>query len=215
MDTQQTLAVQASYNRVAQEYAKRIFDELAHKPLDRQLLDSFAERMQGEGLACDLGCGPGHVARYLHDHGVNVCGVDLSPAMVELARQLNPDIPFTTGNMRALDVPDAAWRGIAAFYSIIHIPRAEVPAMLRELRRVLQPRGILLMAFHIGEEVVHLEEWWDEPVSLDFTFFQPTEMVGYLRGAGLEIDEVIERAPYPDVEHQSERCYIFASKPER
>ena len=58
--------IQDSYDRVAAEYIKRISGELKHKPLDRQLLDRFAARVQGFGTVCDLGCGPGHVARYLH-----------------------------------------------------------------------------------------------------------------------------------------------------
>ena len=53
--------VQVSYDLVADEYARRISDELMHKPLDRQLLDQFAAHVQGLGLVCDLGCGPGHV----------------------------------------------------------------------------------------------------------------------------------------------------------
>jgi hypothetical protein len=38
-------------------------------------------------------------------------------------------------------------------------------------------------------------------------------MASYLREAGFEIEETIEREPYPDVEHQSRRCYIFARQP--
>ena len=53
-------------------------------------------------MACDMGCGPGHVARYLHERGVPVCGVDLSPELVKLARRLTPDIPFEQGDMRAI-----------------------------------------------------------------------------------------------------------------
>src|SRR3954453_9047437 len=96
--------VQSSYDRVAEEYARRIFGELEHKPFDRQLLDRFAARDEGSGSACDLGCGPGHVARYLHERGVQVIGVDLSPAMLEPARRLNPGIEFQQGNMLSLDI---------------------------------------------------------------------------------------------------------------
>jgi SAM-dependent methyltransferase len=215
MNEQRMHDLQNSYDRVAQEYVERIFGELEHKPLDRELLDRFAERVRNLGLVCDLGCGPGHVARYLRERGVEVCGVDLSPGMVEQARQLSPDIPFKQGNMLALDWPDAAWAGVAAFYSIIHIPRGEVVRALCEIKRVLRPGGTLLLAFHLGEEVVHLEEWWNQPVSLDFAFFGLDEMEGYLQTAGFEIEELIERPPYPDVEHQSRRGYIFATKPER
>jgi SAM-dependent methyltransferase len=207
--------VRASYDRVADEYVRRIFDELEHKPLDRHLLDRFAAEVRGRGPACDLGCGPGQVARYLHDRGAQVLGVDLSPAMVEHARRLNPGIEFRQGDMRRLDVEDGSWAGIAAFYAIIHVPRPEVVATLREWRRVLRPGGLLLLAFHVGGETVHLEEWWGQRVSVDFFFFDPEEMADSLRSAGLVVEEIIQREPYPNVEHPSRRAYIFAREPAR
>jgi len=133
---------QTSYDLVADEYVRRIFDELQHKPLDRQLLDRFAAQVRDIGPACDMGCGPGHVARYLHEHGVQVCGIDLSPGMVEQARRLTPGVAFRPGDMMALDAADEAWAGIAALYSIIHIPRDEMVRALGELRRVLRPDGL-------------------------------------------------------------------------
>lgn len=208
-----TSDVQTSYDRVADEYVRRISDELEHKPLDRDLLDLFAEWMQALGTACDLGCGPGHVARYLHERGVEVIGVDLSTQMVEHARRSKPAIEFRRGDMRSLDVVDEAWGGIAAFYSVIHIPRAEVTATLSEMRRVLRPGGLLLLAFHIGDGLLHLDEWLGQKVSVDFVLFRPEEMAGYLLSAGFEVEEIVEREPYPEVEHQSRRAYIFTRKP--
>lgn len=64
--------IQTSYDRLAAPYAEHIAGELAGKPLDRQLLDCVADEVRGAGLACDLGCGPGHVGRYLHDRGVEI-----------------------------------------------------------------------------------------------------------------------------------------------
>jgi SAM-dependent methyltransferase len=213
MDAHERKQYQTSYDLVADEYVQRIFDELQHKPLDRQLLDRFAARVRDVGPACDMGCGPGHVAHYLHQHGVQVCGVDFSAAMVERARRLVPGVEFRQGDMMALDAPDGAWAGIAAFYSIIHIPRDDMARAFSELRRVLRPDGILLLAFHIGDGTIHLEEWWGQKVCVDFFFFQPDEVVDRLRAAGFEIEEIFERDPYPDVEHQSRRAYIFARCP--
>ena len=206
-------ALEDSYDRVADEYVRRIYGELEHKPLDQQLLDQFASQVRGVGLVCDLGCGPGHVARYLHERGVPVCGVDLAPEMVKRARELNPGIDFQVGDMRRLDVPDGAWAAIVAFYSIIHIPRAEVVAVLREFFRALAPGGLLLLGFHIGSDVLHLEELWNQQVSMDFYFFRTEEMAGYLNSAGLEVEQIVERDPYPDLEHPSRRGYIRACKP--
>lgn len=213
MDADERKDCRHSYDLVADEYARRIFDELRHKPLDRQLLDRFADTVRDVGPACDVGCGPGHVARYLHERGVQVCGVDLSPAMVERARALVPGVEFRRGDVTALDAPDGAWAGVAAFYSIIHIPRQDMPRAMGELRRVLRPGGLLLLAFHVGDDDIHLDEWWGKKVSVDFYFFRSDEVAGYLRAAGFDVEEIIEREPYPDVEHQSRRGYIFARRP--
>lgn len=156
--------------RLRKEYAEKFFVELAHKPKDCELLDRFAAMTAGKGRVCDLGCGPGQIARYLHERGVEVCGIDLAPGMVEVARRLNPAISFEVGDMRAVPLANESLAGLAAFYSIIHIPRPDVTEVLGELRRVLQPGGMLLLAFHGGSEVVHLDEWWGKPVALDFTF---------------------------------------------
>ena len=101
-----TQSIRKSYDELADEYARRIADELRHKPFDRELLNRFAAEVSGRGEVCDMGCGPGHVARYLHDAGASVFGLDLSPRMLEEARRLNPDIRFCEGNMMALDLPD-------------------------------------------------------------------------------------------------------------
>ena len=78
---------------------------------------------------------------------------------------------------------------------------------------MLRPGGTLLLTFHIGQEVVHRDEWWGKEVSLDFIFFETEEMKGYLQTVGFELQEVIERDPYPEVEYPSRRAYIFARTP--
>jgi SAM-dependent methyltransferase len=213
MDPKKLAEFQSSYDLLAEEYAAHIYHELKDKPLDCQLLDAFAVRLRGIGKVCDLGCGPGHVARYLHDRDVDIFGVDLSPRTVEQARKLNPGIEFRQGNMFALDAEDAAWVGVLAFYSIIHIPRIEVPQVLSEIRRVLKPGGLLFLAFHLGNEAIHEQELWGKKVSLDFQFFQKAEMERYLLDAGYTIEESLERDPYPSVvEVQTRRAYILAKK---
>jgi SAM-dependent methyltransferase len=158
MDSQQPDDCQVSYDRGAEEYTRHISDELQHKPLDRKLLDRFAGRVRETGSVCDIGCGPGHVARYLSERGVQVFGCDLSLKMVDQARRLNPGMEFRQGDMMALESPDQTLAGIVAFYSIIHIPRAKVVQALRELYRVLRPGGLLFLAFHIGDGIFHRDE---------------------------------------------------------
>ena len=177
--------LQRSYDAVAEDYAQSFRDELDHKPFDRKLLDWLIEKVGTAGPICDLGCGPGQVAAYLHARGADVWGIDLSHEMVRQAQYLHPHIPFKQGNMLSLnDVSNDSFGGIAAFYSIIHIPRSQVAQALRELRRVLKTGGVLLLTFHIGNEVVHRDDWWEKAVCLDFYFFQTEEMKEGLIEAG-------------------------------
>ncbi|MBN1935481.1 MAG: class I SAM-dependent methyltransferase [Anaerolineae bacterium] len=178
------------------------------------ILDRFAQEVRDLGPSCDLGCGPGEVARYLHRRQVDAFGIDLSPQMIEQARRLTPEIDFRVGTMLALPDADASWGSIAAFYSIIHIRREQVGQALREMQRVLRPGGKLLLTFHIGSQVTHLDRWWDREVCVDFLFFQPKTMCAHLQAAGFDVLETIEREPYPpEVEAQTQRAYILAQKP--
>jgi len=132
-------SIRESYDRLAEEYTRRISDELQHKPLDRELLDRFAKQTKGRGQVCDMGCGPGHVARYLREAGASVFGLDLSSGMLEQARKLNPDILFREGNMMSLGIPDGTLGGVAAFYAIVNLPKQSLPVIFREIHRVLRP----------------------------------------------------------------------------
>ena len=204
---------QASYDQVAVEYAEKFKDEMDDKPFDRDCLDRLAREVGNLGPICDIGCGPGQIARYLYRQGVDTLGVDLSPRMVAEAQRLNPDIHFHQGDMLSLPDADDSWGGIAAFYCIIHIPREQIVDALREMKRVLKPGGVLLVTFHIGQEIKHLDEWWGKPVNLDFAFYLPEEMEAWLKEAGYKLEETLMREPNPEVEVATKRAYLFARKP--
>jgi SAM-dependent methyltransferase len=204
--------LQQGYDRVAERYANELFDELDRKPLDRALLAALAEQLGGGAPVADVGCGPGHVARHLCGLGLAVLGVDLSPGMVALARRRSPHIEFRQGSMLAMPAADGALAGLVAFYSIIHLTPAERPRAYREFARVLRPGGLALLAFHVGSEIRHIDQWWGEPVSLDFHLLQPPDVVDGLEAAGLPVQMQLERLPHPG-EAETRRAYILARKP--
>jgi SAM-dependent methyltransferase len=204
---------QHSYDNVAKEYADIFIDEMDKKPFDRKMLDLLSERVNNRGLICDLGCGPGNIARYLHRNGTDVCGIDLSQKQVEQASRLNPGIKFYQANMLDLNrFEDGTFGGIAAFYSIIHIPKDLVVSALQEMHRTLKSPGELLLAFHIGDNIEHLDDFLGKKVNLDFMFFRTEEMKVNLIQAGFELTYVIEREPVKEVEVETRRAYIFATK---
>lgn len=202
--------LRGSYDSVAAAYVEHLYSELERKPLDRHLLNRFAEEVRGRGRVADLGCGPGHVSRYLHDQGASMLGIDISPEMIRWAAELNPDLEFRVGDLRFIDLPKASLAGIVAFYAVIHLDPPDLGAAFREFKRLLGPGGVLLVSFHIGEETVHLDELWGQPVTLDFHFLSPREVTTALRSAGFNVTESVEREPYADAEYPSRRCYLFA-----
>jgi SAM-dependent methyltransferase len=205
----------ATYDTVARRYADAIADELDGKPFDREFLDRFAVRLIGQGHVVELGAGPGHVAAYLQGRGVDISALDLSEGMVEEARRLFPELQAVVGDMLDLPYANGSLAGVIAFYSIIHFSDEQLEQAFNEMTRVLKTGGYVALAFHIGDETLRREQWWDMPVVLDARFLPVDLVTRLLEQAGLEVLSVEEREPYaPEVEYQSRRAYIVAREPE-
>lgn len=216
--------VRESYDRVAKRYAEEIGGELAAKPLDRALLrcvvDLVAdvEESSGSGSVADLGCGPGHIAAYLATLGVPMIGIDISPAMIDVAKERCPEVRFRVGSLLALPATDGELAGAIAFYSIIHLRSEDRPAAYAEMARVIKPGGWLLLAFHVNPtggssgEIMHADEWWGEQVDLDFFYLDPAGVIEELTAAGFAVTARTDREPVPSVEHQSRRCYLLCRR---
>ncbi len=202
--------VRSSYDMVAEAYAQKFFDELSGKPFDRLLLEEFAAAVPAR-RALDVGCGPGHVAGYLSERGLDATGVDLSPAMVKIARRLNPDVRFQVADMRNLPAADSSVGGITAFYSVIHIPRDDVPAVLLEFRRVLILQGRLLVAVHCGSGTITTQDFMGKQAPVAATLFERDELVHLIATAGFEVTAATVRAPY-EFESQTQRLYVAATR---
>lgn len=209
--------VQATYDAVARAYDTQLRDELDGKPLDRALLESFVELAAG-GTVADVGCGPGHVTRFLAARHPDVVGIDLSPRMIDIAREQAPALTFTVGSMTDLPAADQAWSGAVALYSIIHLTADERAAECREFARTVRPGGWLLVAFHIDSpdfaagDVNHLTDWFGESVSVDAFFLDPADVVHDLEAAGFTVMSNLVRQPWLEVEYPSRRCYLLAQR---
>jgi ubiquinone/menaquinone biosynthesis C-methylase UbiE len=205
-------AVRDSYDRVAADYADLLRDELAAMPVDRAVLGLFAELVSadGGGEVADLGCGPGRITAHLASLGLSARGIDLSPGMVAVARRDHPSLSFDVGTMTALDLPDRALAGALAWYSVIHTPTGQVPAMLAELARVLRPGGRLLLAFQIGDAPVVLEQAYGHPVSLVVHRRLMETVAPLLADAGLAVHARLVRDP--ERWESSPQAFVFARR---
>ncbi|WP_282797990.1 class I SAM-dependent methyltransferase [Streptomyces sp. CC224B] len=103
----------------------------------------------------DVGCGTGlPTARQLTEAGHTVLGVDLSAGMLDLARA---NVPSPAAEFRRLDLADLRVSGegpgavgqfdaIACFFTLLMLPREEIPSALRLLRSLLRPGGLLALS---------------------------------------------------------------------
>ncbi|MGW0842887.1 class I SAM-dependent DNA methyltransferase [Streptomyces sp. NPDC002787] len=208
-------ATRASYDTVAADYEKLLRDELANSPFERAMLGVFAERVlaAGGGRVADLGCGPGRVTGHLASLGLDVCGIDLSPEMVAVARWAHPRLRFDVGTMTALDFEDGCLAGALAWYSTVHTPPAELPVMFGEFHRVLAPGGLLALAYKVGDESVHLSHGYGHPLDLDVYRFPPERIAELLGDAGfVETARLVREADGP--KEKTPQAYVLARKPE-
>jgi SAM-dependent methyltransferase len=174
--------VTAAYDAVAVQYAEFVRDVWDGDALDRAAWTAFADYVRGHGPVADVGCGPGHLTAHLSSLGVDAFGVDVSSAMVSLARAAHPSLRFDEGSMAAMDVPDASLAGILTWYSMIHTPPAEIPRYFAEFTRTLAPGGhVLLGCFEAGDGPV---AEFDHKVTTAYVW-PLDELMGLAAAAGL------------------------------
>lgn len=201
--------IRGSYDTVAADYHEILKDNLQDNPYDRAALDLFAELVPA-GPVGDLGCGPGRITTYLAGLGLDAFGIDLSPEMVALARSTYPEIRFSVGTLFELELKDGELAGALAWYSLVHTPRSDLPAVFAELHRVVQPGGYLLHAFKVGDGVHHLSNAYGHDLDLDVYWYDPADITSLLSDAGFTEVATLTHAPL-DYEKQPQ-AYVLVRK---
>ncbi|MFB6814165.1 class I SAM-dependent methyltransferase [Streptomyces sp. NPDC056347] len=210
-------AVRESYDTVASAYFERVKPPAELDPLSRGMLDVFAEtvRTDGIGPVADLGCGPGKVTAYLAARQVSAFGIDLSPAMIGLARDVHPGLGFGVGSMTSLPIGDGVLGGVLAYYSTHHTPPELLPVVFGEFLRALAPGGCLMLAGHVGvgQRLRPTEAYGGHPVSYESYLLPPDRLAELLKRAGFVLTARLVEEP----REGAERTYatFLARRPER
>lgn len=174
-----------SYDTVAVSYADQTRDLLAGLPHLQAALRLFAEQVRGP--VADVGCGPGTITARLHELGVDAFGIDLSPAMIELARRNHPGLRFEVGSMTE-PLTDSVG-GIIAWWSLIHVPDDEVPVVFGHFREALAPNGLLQLGFHVGNETrLKTQGYGGHPMRVHVHLRRPERVAEWLREAGFTVE---------------------------
>ena len=216
IEPDQLSTVRTVYDATAETYGQLVGTELSaafEGPVDRALLAAFVEHVGVTVLpVADVGCGPGRAAAFLAAQGFDVVGVDVSQAMLTVARNAHPGIRFEEGRLTALPFSDRSLGGAVCWYSIIHTPSEHLGEVFAELNRVLSCGGNLLLAFQAGDgQGVQIADAYGTGISLTSYRHLPDEVARTLISEGLEVRARAVREPEMDHE-TSPQAFILARR---
>ncbi len=129
-------------HRGAPLYVNRFIDWSQQRIFSRLL--AAVDYSQGD-LALDIGCGTGRWTRALADAGLKVSGLDVSPSMVERARQISPSLTFDVASATSLPAGDGSVQVASSITVLHHLKHREQELAAAELARVVRPGGYALI----------------------------------------------------------------------
>lgn len=168
-------AAYESWSEKATDHARERYTKL--------LLDELPERAK----VLDLGCSSGELLTRRLSCRFAVTGVELSNYVVELARQNVPEATFIHADMSLVDLPPGNFDGVCAFYSLNHLPRDELPTLLKSVASWLKPGGLLVASLGSGENPGSIETDWISGVPMYFAGYPAEENKKIVEKSGLKI----------------------------
>lgn len=176
----------ATYNALAKEYDDETVDFWSRFP--GEFIDEFADRISGRVL--NVGSGPGRDSVLLRSRGIDVTCLDASEAMIAMTE--SQGFRSVLGDFESLPFSSDEFDGIWAYTSLLHVPKAEVDAPMKEIHRVLKHGGVFALGMIEGE---HDEYRSSSGVTLPrwFSFYREAELEEILTRNGFTI---LYRATY-------------------
>lgn len=139
---------------------QRVWEAHGTEP-PREDLEIFFDNLPGDGVL-DVGCGWGYYIHEFLDRDLDYHGIDLSPEMIKIAQESNPEAKFSVMSYRELQFSADAFDGLWCSCVFGGEPKHNMPKVLAELKRVLKPGGIMTIVMPITwgsvDELAHDQE---------------------------------------------------------
>jgi SAM-dependent methyltransferase len=132
-----------AFDRIGEHYVQAF----PHKDGQIAAGEWLIERLPAGSRVLDVGCGTGTpTARRLVDAGHDVTGIDISDGMLALARRDVPEAEFVHLDAMELDHSMGDFSAIVAFFSLLMLPRTDIPDVLDRIHDNLEPGGHFLLS---------------------------------------------------------------------
>jgi len=171
------------YDAAAEAYAEWLLTSVVD-PARTRYLEAFGALLPAGARVLELGCGGGGPTTQALAERFTLTGIDVSASQIALAKQRVPRATFELGDMTHYEAPAGAVDGVAAFYSLIHLPYGELPSMLARLAGWLRSDGILVASLAAREGGEHVEPEWLAGAPMYWSGYPVDASLGFLEDAG-------------------------------
>lgn len=193
-----------AFDRIGEHYD----EAFPHKDGQLAAGEWLLERLAPGSRVLDAGCGTGiPTARQLVEAGHKVTGLDISDEMLRLARRDVPD-----GEFRRLDIADmdpylGDFTAVVAFFSLLMLPRAEIPSVLTKIHGLLEPDGHFVLSMVEGDLDDTLIHFLGSPVRV--TGYVRDELRRLVTAAGFEVVDLRHLSYAPASTRLSPEVQLF------
>ena len=170
------------YNKHASQFVKHF-----EKKLDVTEADKFLSMVTAGGKVLDAGCGSARDAAYFVRKGYQALGIDLSAGLLAEAKKIHPEVPTKLMSLINITLEDSSYDGVWSKAAILHIPRSDVPTVLKHFHRILKPGGALFIQTKAGEGESTQPVPFDNSLERLFTFFTARELEALVSAAGFTV----------------------------
>jgi SAM-dependent methyltransferase len=182
------MGLKETYDRIAEDW----HTDHAHDTWWKDGVDHLITMLPSHGTVLDVGCGSGEKAKYLIEHGFSVVGIDISDGFLAIARRIAPAADFRKMSMTELDSIPEQFDAVFASASLLHIPRADAPAVIADMAARTKPGGYLYLTVKEAregepDESVAKENDYGYDYERFFSYFRMSELASFLSAAGLKV----------------------------
>ena len=130
------------YDSIANTYDESRFDNSYGRFIDaeeRRVMDLLTEGQRTDGLRLDMACGTGRLTNYATH------GLDASAEMMNIAKQRHPSVTYTLASANETGFPDEMFDMVYSFHLMMHLEKATINEIFKEVHRILKPGGRFIM----------------------------------------------------------------------
>lgn len=181
----QSRDVADGYDRGAASYAEAW--KQPH-PWMAESREQFGKRVRSGMSLLDVGCGPGHDSAYWTGKGLTTLGIDISSKMIDLARGLYAALEFQVIDVIELSELHRTFDAVWMAYSLLHITKNSALDLVRAIRCVLEPEGLLFVETSITNQteeairpIAGLKEATGQDINVPYTTWSIADLTAVLQ----------------------------------